>query len=199
MNTYIVSATLASLTAVNNATAKAVFGGSEVDATAPAQATCTTNVSSSIGVTKSCGGTGPTLDCSSGTGCVVQVSIKAHVCNLGSVQLTAVGLADSPAATLTPGSISVLEPAGSVDGSGNPTDCADVTGSYTPTGYDAGNDGATNGRYTFTDLISVTSATPALGSIPPTTSTLCPAGSLACAPATCPLCPNGECSSISVP
>ena len=194
--TYTVSATLASLTAVNNATAKAVFGGSEVDATSPAQATCTMSVNSSIAITKSCGGTGPIVDCSSGTACVIKVPIKATVCNKGLVQLTGIGLADSPAAALTPGSVSVLEPAGSPNG----TDCASVTGIYQPTAYDANSDGATNGRYTFSDLISVTSATPALGPpIPPVGGTLCPAGSLACAPATCPLCPNGQCSTLNVP
>jgi len=196
---YSVSATLAQLSASNTASAKAVVGGQTILSDSPdPSATCTAVVSSAISVTKSCGGFGPTLDCS-GNGCVVQVPIKAHVCNMGAVQLSAISLADTPAATLTPSStISVLQPAGTTGG----TDCTDITGAYQPTGYDATSDGKSNGRFTFTDTISVLSATPALGPAlqPAPGSALCPnTTDLACAPVTCPLCPSGECSSVSVP
>ena len=121
----------------------------------------------------------------------MQVPIKAHVCNLGKVRLTNVGIADDPAATLSSTSISVLDPTGTVV-NGVATDCADVTGSYTPT--TAGGDGSTNGRFSFTDTISVTSATPALGPPIQPVGGLCPAGALACSEVTCNMCNAGECT-----
>jgi hypothetical protein len=192
--TYSVQATLTALTASNTATAKGFFGSSEIDSAPSPSATCNINPSSSVGITKSCVAPGPGLSCS-GSGCVVQVPIKAHVCNLGSVRLSNVGIADDPAATLSSSSIAVLDPAGTVKNN-VATDCADVTGSYTPT--TAGGDGSTNGRFFFTDTISVTSATPALG--PPITPVggLCPAGALACSAVTCNMCNAGECTNTTL-
>jgi len=186
--TYSVTATLSALSAENKATAKGFSGTAEIDTAGAASATCSISPSSSVGITKSCVAPGPGLSCSA-AGCVVQVPIKAHVCNLGPVRLTNVGVADSPSATLTPSSIPQLNPTGAQDGS----DCADVTGTYTPTS--AGGDGATNGRFSFSDTISVTSATPALGpAIQPVGGNVCPAGALACSPAVCKMCNAGECT-----
>ena len=148
---------------------------------------------------KHCVAPGPGLSCS-GTGCVVQVPVKATVCNLGKVRLTNITLVDNPAANLTPNSIAGLDPAGTIDPVTKlPTDCADVTGSHQPTAYDPTSNGLDGGRFTFTDLVSVTAATPALGDPIPAAGGLCPAGALACAPVSCPLCSAGECTTTSLP
>jgi hypothetical protein len=195
--TYTATATVASLTAKNTASAKGFFGTSEIDAPA-ASDTCTAPISGSVGVVKHCVAPGPGLSCS-GSGCVVQVPVKATVCNLGKVRLTNITLVDNPAANLTPSSISTLDPAGTVDANNHPTDCANVTGSYQPTAFDAASNGLTDGRFTFSDLISVTAATPALGGPIPPAGGLCPTGALACAPVSCPLCSAGECTTSSLP
>ncbi len=195
---YTATATLASLLATNTATAKGFFGTTEIDVDAPASASCTMSPSTSVSVIKRCVAPGPGLSCS-GSGCVVQVPIAAHVCNVGNVRLTNVGLADIPSANLTPSSISFLDPAGSVDPVTKlPTDCADVTGSYQPTAFDASSDGQTNGRFSFTDTISVTSATPALGPPISPVGGICPVGALACSPVSCPLCSAGECTTTAL-
>ncbi len=196
--TYTATATVASLTAKNTASAKGFFGTSEIDAPA-ASDTCTAPISGSVGVVKHCVAPGPGLSCS-GSGCVVQVPVKATVCNLGKVRLTNITLVDNPAANLTPSSISTLDPAGTVDPVTKlPTDCANVIGSYQPTAFDPASNGLTDGRFTFSDLISVTAATPALGGPIPPAGGLCPAGALACAPVSCPLCSAGECTTTSLP
>jgi hypothetical protein len=195
---YTATATVASLTAKNTASAKGFFGTSEIDAPA-ASDTCTAPISGSVGVVKHCVAPGPGLACS-GTGCVVQVPVKATVCNLGKVRLTNITLVDNPAANLTPGSIPALDPAGSIDPVTKlPTDCANVTGSYQPTAFDPTSNGLDGGRFTFSDLISVTAATPALGGPIPPAGGLCPTGALACAPVSCPLCSAGECTTTSLP
>jgi hypothetical protein len=193
--TYSVQATLTALTASNTATAKGFFGSSEIDSAPSPSATCNINPSSSVSITKSCVAPGPGLSCS-GSGCVVQVPIKAHVCNLGLVRLTNVGIADDPVATLSSTSIAVLDPVGTVNKDNVATNCVDVTGSYTPT--TAGGDGSTNGRFSFTDTISVTSATPALGLPIQPVGGLCPAGALACSAVSCKMCNAGECTNTTL-
>lgn len=187
VGTYSATYTAAALSATNKATAKGFFGTNEIDADNTASATCTEIVSTSISVVKHCVAPGPGIVCSS-AGCVVQVPISAQVCNKGTVRLTNISLSDSPTSTLTNNPVAVLNPTGATDGS----DCANVTGTYQPTS--ATGDGMTNGRFNFDDVISVTAATPALGgSLPPISTGLC-AGTLACAPQSCPLCSTGECS-----
>jgi hypothetical protein len=189
VGTFSATYTTAALTATNKVTAKAFFGSTEIDADNTDSATCMETVSTAVKVIKHCVAPGPGLSCSS-AGCVVQVPISAQVCNKGTVRLTSVTLSDSPSATLTGNPIAVLNPAGTADGS----DCANVTGSYQPTAFTAASDGKTNGRYSFADIVSVTSATPALGgALQPIASGMCQ-GSLACAPVECPLCSSGECS-----
>ncbi|HEX9200135.1 MAG TPA: hypothetical protein VF865_11295, partial [Acidobacteriaceae bacterium] len=186
--------TAANLTATNTATALGFFGTTEIDSKAPAaSASCHIDPSTTVSVVKHCSAPGPGLTCS-GSGCIVQVPIRAQVCNLGSVKLLNIGLTDSPSATLIPSTISSLDPVGTVDSHGQPTDCADVTGSYQPTAYDATSDGSTNGRFTFTDVISITSATPAIAGTFIPVPHGCPAGALACSAVSCPLCSSGECS-----
>jgi hypothetical protein len=198
--TFTATVTLNALTATNTATAGAFFGTTEIDSTgAAAQAKCVINPSTSVSVVKHCVAPGPGLSCTS-AGCVVQVPISAHVCNQGPVRLINIGLSDSPSATLSSSVISSLDPQGTVDKTtGAPTDCADVTGSYTPTGYDMTSDGATNGRYTFTDVISVNSATPSVTGAKVALASGCAGGALACAPVTCPICSNGECTTGALP
>lgn len=68
-------------------------------------------------------------------------------------------------------------------------------GTYKPTSYDSSSTGNSGGRFLFKDTISVTSATPVLGSTGPTPIT-CPdtgASVLACDGVSCPLCPYNEC------
>lgn len=198
--TFTVTANVGALTATNVASASASVGGTTINATGPngttsVSATCTANVGSSVTVAKSCVAPGPGLSCS-GSGCVVQVPIKAHVCNTSPVQLTGISLMDSPAVTFSPSStISVLEPAGSTS-DGVPTDCADVTATYTPTA-DSG-DGMTNGRYQFMDTVSVTSATAAIPGVTIAPQAMC-GGALACSTVSCPLCPQGECTTSPLP
>ncbi len=196
--TFTATATLTiltapNLTATNTATALGFFGTTEIDSKAPAaSASCHIDPSTTVSVVKHCGAPGPGLTCS-GSGCVVQVPITAHVCNLGSVKLLNIGLTDSPSATIPV--ISSLDPA-VLDTTTNtliPT-CTDVTGSYQPTAYDVGSDGSTNGRFTFTDTISVTSATPAIAGTFIPVPHGCPVGALACSAVSCPLCSSGECS-----
>ena len=189
--TFTAQATVAALTATNTATAQGSFGTAVISSTgAPASATCSISPSTSVSVVKSCVAPGPSLACS-GSGCLVQVPVMAHVCNLGPIRVTNVTLSDNPTANFP--SIAILDPAGTVDANNAPLDCADVTSSYQPTAFDPTSDGATNGRYTFTDTISITSATPALG--PPIGAAMgCTNGALACSSVSCPLCSGGECT-----
>ncbi|HEU5458123.1 MAG TPA: hypothetical protein VFU68_05855, partial [Terracidiphilus sp.] len=120
---YHVAEDVSALSATNQASASATIGSTTIDATTGtgskiASAVCSKSVSSSISVTKYCGNPystpaapGTQLNCSA-SGCVVQTNFNAQVCNLGSVKLTNITLADDPVATLSRSSISTLYPAG---------------------------------------------------------------------------------------
>lgn len=195
------------LSATNNASATADAGGNTTNATDSAgktttSAKCVASLGGTISVQKSCGASplaGTYLDCSSGS-CVVKASFSALVCNEGSVQLKNVALSDDSGATLSQNNLT-LDPAGTVVNK-VATDCATVTGTYTPKGY-SNTDTTILGRYFFDDVISVTSATPTIPGtkITGTDTTMCPAGStaLACSKASCPLCGQGECVGDTVP
>jgi hypothetical protein len=144
-------------------------------------ASCQSNVSSSITITKDCvPGTTLVVD---GGKVVVQVGVSGQVTNNGNTQLTGITLAHNPATTVTLGSSTL-----------NPGQSTSWSATYKPAAITSG-DGTTPGRYFFDDTIRVTAATPAVG--PPLSPVDgCPdPNDLACAGASCPICPPGSCVS----
>jgi hypothetical protein len=186
--TYSVSYTSTALSETNQASASSTFGSTTINSDNSASATCSLSPSTALTVVKHCTAPGPGLSCSS-SGCVVQVPFNAQVCNTGSVKVTGISLTDSPSATISNNGFA-LNPGQCTGGTGNPVN---PSGTYQPT--TSAGDGSTNGRYTFSDTISITSATPAitgaLSTIP--TGHAC-AGTYGCAPVSCPLCSSGDCS-----
>jgi hypothetical protein len=178
----------------NTATAKSFTlpsGGDEVDATAPATAECKTSVPNSITVKKACDASngGATLVVQ-GSNVVVEVFYTAQVCNTGNSELTNISLVDhhdgntdSP----SPATIASLGP--------NTCTTVPVSGHYFPSGLDS-----TTGRFGFTDTISITSATAALGSNPtppnpnPCATTGGSTTDLSCDTITCPICYDSVCT-----
>ena len=195
--TYSVVFNSTALTFTNTATASGNFGSQVINSENTASATCNETVSSVVAIAKHCAAPGKSnLVCSS-SGCFVTVPITAQVCNNGSTQLTNIQVADNPAtlSPLTPNGFT-LNPGQCTGGAGNP---ANPAGTYKPTAFDPASDGVSNGRFLFDDTISVTSATPALGS-PITAVQGCPNSTdLACSSQACPLCPQGECSTSPLP
>ena len=190
---YSITYLSSNLTETNNATAQGSFGTLvfSTDPAHPATATCTQTVNTALTVAKSCVAPGPGLNCTP-SGCVVQVPVRAKVCNTGNVQITGITLTDSPTTTVSPNGFT-LSPNQCTGDTGAP---ALPTGTYTPTA--AAGDGATNGRYTFTDTISITAARPTLGTLTPIgTGQLC-SGTYGCAQASCPLCNGGECTTTAL-
>jgi len=141
-------------------------------------APCQGQVNSSIIITKECDPGTSLVDI--GNNVVVQVGVSGQVTNNGNTQLTGITLAHDPAATVTLGS-STLNPGASTTWS--------VT--YQPAAISSG-DGTVPGRYFFDDTIRVTAATPAVG--PPLSPAAgCSPAALACAGASCAICPSGSC------
>jgi hypothetical protein len=185
-----------------------------------AQATCHNSASSSVGINKHCVAPGITdLQCGTG-GCVVVVPYSAQVCNNGTSQLTNIQVADYPnpgtnLVAVSPNGFT-LNP-GECTGTSTTTACtstsqctggdtcvnsvctapANPTGTYIPTNFDSASTGTTNGRFSFDDKISVTSAHAVIGSQPAPVSGCTNSGDLACSGQTCPLCPLGDCSTSS--
>jgi len=94
--------------------------------------------------------------------------------------LTGITLAHNPATTITLGS-STLNPGASTTWSAT----------YQPAAISSG-DGTIPGRFFFDDTIRVTAATPAVG--PPLSPAAgCSPAALACAGASCAICPSGSC------
>jgi hypothetical protein len=104
---------------------------------------------------------------------VVQVGVSGQVTNNGNTRLSGITLADNPTATISLTS-STLDPGQSTTWSAT----------YQPAAVPS--DGTCN----FADTIRVTAATPAIGDpLPPVGG--CPdPNDLACAGASCPLCPS---------
>jgi hypothetical protein len=176
------------LDVVNRATAQgstAEGSGTVISSPQPAAtAECTTSVSSMVSIAKQCDASrgGATLVVVGGQ-VVVEVFYTGRVCNTsasgGGSQLTNITLADdhdtnqhdSP----NPSTISSL----------NPGQCADVLGSYFPSGIDS-----LFGRFGFSDIIRVTGATATLGPNPSPVVGCPSATDLACASITCSICPQ---------
>jgi hypothetical protein len=144
-------------------------------------APCQGAVNSSINITKLCSPGTSLVD--NGDTVVVQVGVSGQVCNSGDALLNNIVLAHSPITSINLSSNTLA-----------PGACATWDATYLPPSISSGN-GAIPGRYFFDDSISVASATPAVG--PPLTPPgpgVCPSsGDLACAAASCPLCPPGLC------
>jgi hypothetical protein len=142
-------------------------------------ASCQGQVNSAIGITKACSPGTSLVDI--GSNVVVQVGVSGQVCNNGNTQLSGLTLAHVPTATVNLTS-STLSPGA----------CTNWSASYQPSDISSGN-GTIPGRYFFDDKIRVTAATPAVG--PPLTAAVgCPSSTdLACAGASCPMCPTGLC------
>ena len=136
-----------------------------------------------ISITKAC--TPGTSLVDTGANVVVQVGVSGQVCNNGNTKLTGVTLAHVPATTVNL-TLSAL----------NPGTCTSWSASYQPSAISSG-DGTVPGRYFFDDKIRVTAATPALGG--PITRPgpgVCPnPADLACAGASCEICPPNLCAS----
>jgi len=182
------------LDVTNTATAKAASseGGSQsivfpAEGGLPASAECTASVSSGVSVTKQCDADNGGATLVERNGLVqVKVFVKGQVCNEGTTALSGVTLADTPSATISLVSSS-LAPKGQTG------DCANYTANYFPSTISSS---GVAGRFLFSDTISVTSATPALGPplSPAPAAAACPnATDLACKPVSCPICPAGVC------
>jgi hypothetical protein len=144
-------------------------------------AACQGAVNSAISITKMCVPGASLVD--AGDNVVVEVGVSGQVCNNGNVELGAIMLANVPATTVNLTS-STLAPGA----------CTDWSATYQPSAISSG-DGTIPGRFFFDDTIRVTAATPVIGPpITPPTPGVCPESTdLACAGASCPICPAGFC------
>jgi hypothetical protein len=141
--------------------------------TASNTASCSGSVSSSISISKTCD-PGVTLVVEGGK-LVVKVGVKGDVTNGGQSRLTNITLADNPAATITFTQTTI-----------DPGQSAPWSATYEPAALPG------DGTFNFADTIRVTAATAAIGPnpTPPPMSTCPDPNDLACAGATCPLCPS---------
>lgn len=144
-------------------------------------AACQGSVNSAISITKACVPGTSLVDI--GNNVVVQVGVSGQVCNNGNTQLSGITLDHDPDTTVNLTS-STLAPGA----------CTDWSATYQPSEISSG-DGTIPGRYFFDDDISVTAATPAIGPpITPPGPGVCPVSTdLACAGASCEICPPGFC------
>jgi hypothetical protein len=112
---------------------------------------------------------------------VARVDFGGTVRNTSGVQLTGLQVTDTPAANSAISiSRTTLFPLGHKDASGNPDDTATYSGFYRPSSLPTG---TTLGRYFFSDSIHATAASALGGTVTPQD-----------APASCPVCGNGQCS-----
>jgi hypothetical protein len=133
-----------------------------------ASQTCMAQANSTLTVTKSCSTT--LQNGANGTAVSVLVSYGGMVCNTGAAKVTGVALTDYPdSIAITSGTNGTSVQSGITlgpKGSTNPPDCVSYTGSYTPTLLDETiNSGAGAGRYFFDDLVTISSATAAVGTL----------------------------------
>jgi hypothetical protein len=176
-------------------------GGAQTLTSNTASATCTATANTTLTVTKSCK---TTLQASGGV-VSVHVSYGGQVCNAGPSQITGVSLTDYQDSSNTAGT-------GSVVATGITLAPATSTGptcvTYGPLGYNPtiidqtinGNNGVAGdgaGRYSFSDLITISSATPTIGSISKVSTPSDPRtdGTFGYGNATCPICQGAaECT-----
>jgi len=149
--------------------------------TGTSAAPCQGMVNSSIIITKDCVPGTTLVDI--GNNVVVQVGVSGQVTNNGNTRLSGITLAHNPATTVNLTSSTL-----------NPGQSTSWSATYQPAAISSG-DGTIPGRYFFDDTIRVTAATPAVG--PPLSPVAgCPdPNDLACAGASCAICPPGSCVS----
>jgi hypothetical protein len=155
-------------------------GGAQT-VTSTTTAPCIGSVNSAISITKACVPGTSLVDI--GNNVVVAVGVSGQVCNNGDTQLSGITLDHDPdtIVTLTSSTLS-------------PGACTTWSASYQPSAISSG-DGTIPGRYFFDDVISVTAATPAVGPplTPPAPGICSDPADLACAGASCAMCPPGFC------
>ncbi len=139
-----------------------------ITSTNTASAQCTASANTTLTVSKSCGTTLQTAG--NGTTVSVLVTYSGQVCNTGPSQVTGISLKDYPDSTFygTTGSGSTIHSGITLGPSGSLTACYSYgPDTYTPTAIDKtiGTGGTGAGRYFFDDLITIPTATPAIGSI----------------------------------
>src|SRR5262245_24621564 len=172
--------TALAFTDVAFAQAAAAPGGAKT-VTDTTTAPCQGSVNSSLIITKECVPGTTLVDI--GNNVVVQVGVSGQVTNNGNTRLTGITLANNPATTVNLTSSTL-----------NPGESTTWSATYQPADISSG-DGTIPGRYFFDDTIRVTAATPAVG--PPLSPVAgCPdPNDLACAAASCAICPPGSCVS----
>jgi hypothetical protein len=167
----------------------------------PASKTCTFTASTTLGVTKNC-----TTSLQVANGVVdVLVNFSGTVYNNGPSKVTGVALKDTPtngaSATINVGDLGPCNPA-AFDANGNCTTAGAFkaySSSYTPTNIDTvingvGGPGTGPGRYSWTDVVTITDATATVGTLNKLTSGPF-AGSYGGDTASCPICQgSGECA-----
>jgi hypothetical protein len=174
--TYVTTA----LTFTDQADARAASspGGAQT-VTDTTTAPCQGIVDSSIIITKACDPGTSLVD--TGNNVVVQVGVQGQVTNTGRSRLTGITLAHDPNTVVTLGTNTL-----------NPGESTSWSANYQPDTISSG-DGTIPGRYFFDDTIRVTAAHAVVGP-DPTPPGGCPSPTdLACAGATCPICPPGAC------
>ena len=171
--------TALSFTDVALARAASAPGGAQT-VTDTTTAPCEGTVSSSIIITKDCDPGTSLVDI--GDNVVVQVGVSGQVTNNGQSRLTGITLAHNPAATVNLTSSTL-----------NPGESTSWSATYQPADISSG-DGTDPGRYFFDDTIRVTAATADVGPNP-TPIPGCSPAALACAAASCAICPPGSCVS----
>lgn len=189
----------------DSAFATANAGGTTLQSSNTAHATCAAAVQGTLTISKSC----TTKLVASGGVVTPVVTYGGQVCNPGASKVTDITLVDYPDSSNLTGTGTTVQSSITL-GPGtaaNPTCVAYGTGTppvftYTPTLIDQtiiGSDGILGdgpGRYFFSDLIDITHATPAVGTLKTETSTDNRVnGGYGHATASCPICQgSGECT-----
>jgi hypothetical protein len=166
--------TTAALSFTNQALAQAASspGGLRTVTDTVTGVSCQGAVNSSIAITKDCIPGASLLDI--GSQLVVQVGVSGTVTNNGNTSLSGITLADIPSATITFDGVTPLAPGGTRNWSAT----------YQPAAVDS------LAPCNFADTIRVTAATPAIGPSPSPVAGCPNPNDLACAGASCPLCPS---------
>jgi hypothetical protein len=208
VGTWSDSATSTASSLSDSAFATATASGTTIQSTNTATASCSLDVNTTLTVSKSCK---TTLVVNNST-VQVQVAYGGSVCNTGPSKVTGISLEDYPDSSSAGGSGSQVR-SGITLGPGttaNPT-CAsygsgtvgDPVLTYNPTLIDqtvVGGDGIAGdgaGRYFFSDLITIPTAVPSLGTLTVVTGNPDPRvnGTFGFATASCPICQgSGECT-----
>ena len=179
--------------------AESATGAQNLQSSNTAQATCAAQANTTLTVTKSCT---TKLVVSSGQ-VAAQVSYGGQICNTGPAQVTGISLTDYPDSSNQNGTGSQVVSGVTLGPVGSATACSNYGPlTYNPSLIDQtiqGSDGIAGdgpGRYFFSDLITITSATPSVGTISKVSSTDARVnGTYGYGTASCPICNgSGECT-----